>query len=41
MLIGYALCGSYCTFERSLDELRRMVDEMFEKNKETIPWTEK
>lgn len=25
MLIGYALCGSYCTFERSLDELRRLV----------------
>ena len=25
MLIGYALCGSFCTFERSLDELRRLV----------------
>lgn len=25
----------------SLDELRRMVDEMFEQNKNTIPWAVK
>ena len=24
MLIGYALCGSYCTFERSISELKKL-----------------
>ena len=24
--LGYAICGSFCTFRRSIDEMRKLVD---------------
>lgn len=30
MLVGYALCGSFCTFERSIREMERLIDDGYE-----------
>lgn len=30
MLIGYALCGSFCTFERSIRAMERLIDAGYE-----------
>lgn len=29
-MIGYALCASYCTFEKSIAEMKRLIDEEYE-----------